>query len=122
MKQTFNHQVVTPEQTRLALSGHQQEKSMIEQEQPHPVLKPRFMGQEVDNQHHKQRLKQEHNRVIRYQTRVTEMHTVLRMNGQVISTKVDRQVQQINRTAQLSNDFNQHSSQSHDMRQLGMSY
>ncbi|TDF41298.1 hypothetical protein EYS14_00085 [Alteromonadaceae bacterium M269] len=123
MKQVFNHQGgVTPEQTRLALSGNQQDKSMIEQEQPHPVLKPRFMGQEVDNQLYKQRLKQEHNRVMRYQIKVTEMHTILRMNGQIVSTKVDRQVQHVNRAAQLSNDFNINSAQAHDQKQLSLSY
>ena len=120
MKETFNQQVagVSPEQTRLALSG----KTMVEQEQPVPTLKPLMMGQEIDNQAHKQKLKQEQQRVQRYQVRVTETHTTLRMNGQIISTKVDRQVQHINRTKQLSNDFNQEASHAHDRKELGLSF
>ncbi|MEP0175035.1 MAG: hypothetical protein ABJH28_12485 [Paraglaciecola sp.] len=121
MKDNFNQQVagVSPEQTRLALMG----KTMVEREQHVPTLKPSLgFGQEVDNQTHKQKLKQEQDRVMRYQVRITETHTTLRMNGQVISTKVDRQVQHINRSQQLSNDFNMQSSQAHDMQKLGISY
>ncbi|WP_133471332.1 hypothetical protein [Paraglaciecola marina] len=121
MKQNFNHQVhgVSPEQTRLALSG----KTMVEQEQPVPVLKPSLrLSQEVDNQTHKERLKQEQQRVTRYQIRVTETHSTYRMNGQVIKTTVDRQVQHLNNTQQLANDFNMESAQAHDQKQLSISY
>lgn len=120
MKDTFNQQVagLSPEQTRLALSG----KTMVEQEQPVPTLKPLVMGQEVDNQMHKQKLKQEQQRVQRYQIRVTNTYTTLRMNGQVISTSMDRQVEHIHRTKQLSNDFNQEVSQAHDTKELGLSF
>lgn len=120
MKAKFNQQVagVSPEQTRAALMP----RTMVENEQPVPTLKPLIMGQEIDNQTHKQKLKQEQNRVMRYQVRVTETHTTLRMNGQVISTKVDRQVQHLNRSNPLVNDFNMQSSQAHDTKKLGLSF
>jgi len=126
MKNNFNQRVtgVSPEQTRLALRGSNQNKSMVEQEQLVPTLKPSFgLGQAVDNHAHKQKLKQEQQRVRRYQIKVTEVHTTtMRMNGQVISTKVDRQVQHINRAKQLSNDFNQETAQAHDIKQMGLSF
>ena len=121
MKQNFNHQVhgVSPEQTRLALSG----KTMVEQEQPVPMLKPPLeLSQEVDNQAHKDRLKKEQQRVTRYQIRVTETHSTYRMNGQVIKTTVDRQVHHINKAKQLVNDFNMYSAQENDMKQIGISF
>lgn len=121
MKEKFNQQVpgVSPEQTRLALMG----KTMVEQEQPVPTLKPSLgLSQEVDNQVHKERLKQERQRVTRYQIRVTETHSTYRMNGQVIKTTVDRQVRHLNNTKQLANDFNMQSAQAYDQKQLGMTY
>lgn len=121
MKGSFNQQVcgVTPEQTRLALSG----KTMIEQEQPIPVLKPDMsIAQASDEQAYKQKLKNERDRVYRYQMKVTEIHTTLRMNGKVISSHTERQVQPINRTRQLTNDFNQGSAQAFDRQQLEHTY
>jgi len=120
MKDKFNQQVmgVSPEQTRLALTG----KTMVEQEQPVPTLKPLGFGQAVDNQMHMEKLAKEHQRVRRYQIKVTETHTTLRMNGKVVSSSVERHVQPINRTKQLTNDFNQETSQAHDMKEIGISY
>lgn len=125
MKVTFNHQVaVSPEQTRLALMGKHREQSMMEQEQPVPVLKPSLgMGQEVDDARYKQRLTKERERVQKYQIRITEIHTTYRVNGQIVSSKVDRQVSPVQRVEQQAkHNFNMHAAQAHDMKQLGMSF
>jgi len=127
MKVTFNQQVtgVSPEQTRASLMP-KQEKTMVEQEQPVPVLKPHGIeAQQVDQLAYRQRLekeKQRAKRVQQYQIRVTETHTRLSINGQVIKEDVKRDVQQINRHRQLTNSFNQDSTQVYDRQQLGLSY
>ncbi|MEM0909421.1 MAG: hypothetical protein AAGJ37_00510 [Pseudomonadota bacterium] len=128
MNQVFNHKVTTtPEQTRQSLldgMGGSHEKTMVEQEQPVPVLKPSYgVGQEVDDAHHKQKLAAERMRAQRYQIRITEIHTTYRYNGRVVSTSMERKVEPMQAMGpKLANDFNMQAAQSFDMKQLGLSY
>ena len=123
MKEKFNQQVtgVSPEQTRANLMPKNQEKNMVEQEQPVPTLKPSLgLGQAVDNQTHKQKLAKEQQWVQQYQVRITEIHTRLSLNGVLVKEDVKRHVEPINRQRQLTNNFNQEVAQEHDMKQLGL--
>ena len=95
---------------------------MIEREQPVPVLKPRVMGQEVDNQTHKQKLKEERRRLQMFRDQAFDIHTQIRMNGKVVSTSTEKAMQPIYAAYKLVNDFNMYSAQEHDMKQLGLSF
>lgn len=124
MKDNFNHQVVgvSPEQTRAAFSASSPDKSMVEQEDIVPVLKPHGIGEDVvDRQHFKNRLKQEQQRVHRYQMRVTELHTRIHIDGKLIESKVDREVTPVTRTHHTSHEFNMQAAFEHDAQELQLS-
>lgn len=128
MKENFNQQVegVSPEQTRAALMQGEKSKkqgTLVEQTQPFPELKPHGLGEgTVDRQHFNKKLNQEHNRVQRYQVRISELHTRIFMNGQLVDTKIEREVTPINRTRHTTHDFNMSAAFEHDMKELGISY
>lgn len=124
MKETFDQQAVgvSPEQTRAALLEERPEQSMVEQEQAMPILKPVGMGEDdIDRQHFRDRLKKEHQRVQQYQIRVMEIHTRVHINGQLIESKVEREVSPINRTHNTSHDFNMQAAFEHDAQELELS-
>lgn len=124
MHNKFNHQAVgvSPEQTRAAISRSSNEKSMVEQEKPMPVLKPFGMGEDtVERQNFRNRLKQEHQRVERYQMCVTEIHTRIHINGKLVESKVEREVTPINRTHYTSHEFNTQAAFEHDAQELELS-
>jgi hypothetical protein len=120
MKEHFNIQAAyTPEQTRHALSG----KTMVEEEAVQPAFKPSLsLSQGVDNQHYSQRLADERTRLKKYQQRVTEPHTTFRINGKVVASKTERHVLPLHHVKrEVTDNFNMHASQSHDLAQLGLS-
>lgn len=125
MKDTFNHQVigVSPEQTRAAFALPRMEKSMVEQEQNVPVLKPSGMGEDtIDRLYFRQRLKQERQRVQQYQMRITEIHTRIHINGALIESKVDREIAPINRTHFTRDNFNMQAAFEQDAKERELSF
>ena len=128
MKNEFQAQVmgISPERTRASLANGEpakRDKSLVEQHQPFPELKPLGMCESsVDRQSYHARLNQEQQRVARYQMRVTEIHSRIFINGELVESKVDRDVTPINRTHHTTHEFNMHSSYEHDRKELGLSY
>lgn len=124
MKSEFNQQMqgISPEQTRAALMPSI-EKSMVEREQPAPALKPSLgLGQEVDNQTHKQKLIEERRRLQIFRDQAITIQAKIRMNGKVISTSIDKPMLPIYAAHKLVNDFNMYSAQEYDMKQMGISF
>lgn len=112
MKEEFNHQVVgvPPEQSRAAFVPPKPEKSMVEQEEILPVLKPSGIGEDsIDRLHFRQRLNQERQRVQQYQMQISEIHTRIHIDGKLIESKIDRQVTPMNNILGISHPFNQQS-------------
>ena len=108
MKEQFTQSMhgISPEQTRAAMMPSIQ-KTMVENEQPVPVLKPLFMGQEVDNQTHKQKLKEERQRLVQFREQVQTLQTQFRVVGRPNTHNLDKQAQHFSATRELLDDFNQ---------------
>ena len=103
-------QGVTPEQTRAAiqLAAQQRQKTMIEKQQPVPVLKPRGMGEDVvDRQAYRNKLKQDHELAQRLNQRAQEIY-------QMNITKLHVRVSETDSTCKVANDFNTQAKQAHD--------
>ncbi|TDF37168.1 hypothetical protein EYS14_13490 [Alteromonadaceae bacterium M269] len=117
MKETFNQQMhgISPEQTRAAMMPSIT-KTMVEREQPAPTLKPLFMGQEVDNQMHMKQLKAERARLSQYRDLGQAIKTALIQNGRSNAFTIDKHTQLIHAAHKLLNDFNQHHSQTRNIK------
>lgn len=128
MKDKFNQQVgVSPEQSRAALMGEtpSTQQTMVEQEQLVPTLTPHGVEADlVNRQMHQQRLaqdKQQAKRVQQYQVKITTIHSRLSINGKLVKEDMKRYVEPINRSRQLTNDFNQETAQAYDLKTLDLS-
>lgn len=128
MKQNFNARVagVSPEQTRVALMNAtppEKGKSMVEQEQLYPELKPQGMGEHiVEKQAYQDRLNREHHRLRQYQIKVTEIHSRFYREGKLVGEYTERDVTPLSNKRSITNDFNMEAAQAHDMKEIGLSH
>jgi hypothetical protein len=103
-------QGVTPEQTRAAvqLAAQQRQKTMLEQQQPVPVLKPHGMGEDVvDRQAYCNKLKQDHEQAQRLNQRAQEIY-------QMNITTLNDHISEPERASKATNDFNIQAKQAHE--------
>lgn len=117
---------ISPEQSRAAFKAARQ-KTMVEQQQIVPVLKPHGMGEsEVDRIAYRTQLQNEHKQAqavnLRaqqlYQMRVSEIHSRVMEQGKEVSYRVDRSYNAIERQGRTVNNFNQHAAQAWDMQEI----
>ena len=123
MKEQFNGSAgISPEASRSAYAADIPElehKSMVQQEQLTPQLKPySAIAKNVDRKHHNSRLLDERKQLQRYQMKVVELHTRTYFKGQLINETVDKETQMIHRDNQVTNDFNINAGQAFDIQQL----
>lgn len=110
-------QGVSPEQTRAALqrAAQQRQKTMIEQQQPVPVLKPHGMGEDViDRQVYRHKLSNDHRQAQRlnqraqhiYQRDITALHARAIEKGKTQPAQLERTATPLDNSRKASSDFN----------------
>lgn len=110
-------QGVTPEQSRAALfkNSPQTPKTMVEQTEPVPELRPCGMGEETVNMQvynqklHEEKMRSSVRRV--YQTQTIETRTRIYQFGELVSDTVEREVRDIQNRHQATNAFNRNAEQ-----------